>query len=494
MAIISRNRTGTLIQYKSTHFRYAITYVFITMIVLLFLNIYSSKMSQALFYNSKEVSMIERCLIAASEIADLDVINTNTVAEAVADIADLDVMSNEESSDAETLTVTRLLVTDQNGVALYDSMSESSALGKYALLPEIVQALEGNDVFSWNYRSGSMQSRAATPIYSYGTLIGCVYMTEQDIQQGALIQTLQHNTFLVTLILEAFLILFSLAFSSAFTQRLRRIMVSMRIIREGDYSHKVKMGGNDELTVLGDEFNALVEKLQTSEQKRSNFVSDASHELKTPLASIKLLSDSILQNDMDIDTVREFVGDIGNEADRLNRMSQKLLSLSRIETQADSDCEIVNIAPTIERVIRMLELIAKKNRITIETNLSDDHPILILEDDLYQIIFNLVENGIKYNTAGGKLYIELERVGDNACMRFRDTGVGIPEESLPHIFERFYRVDKARSRKSGGSGLGLSIVRNMVERNGGTITVASETGSGTVFTVSFPVFDTEEEV
>ena len=287
------------------------------------------------------------------------------------------------------------------------------------------------------------------------------------------------------------MIIFSLVFSAAFTARLRKIMVSMRIIREGDYSHQVKMGGNDELTVLGSEFNDLVDRLQTSEQKRRNFVSDASHELKTPLASIKLLTDSILQNDMDAATIREFVADIGDEADRLNRMSQKLLSLSRVESQADSDCEIVYLAPTVERVVRMLNAVANESQIRICSDLSEDSTILVLEDDLYQIIFNLVENGIKYNTPGGTLYITLGREKDNAILTVRDTGVGIPAESLDHIFERFYRVDKARSRKSGGSGLGLSIVRNMVERNRGQIHVSSTVGKGTVFTVSFPVFDIE---
>lgn len=267
----------------------------------------------------------------------------------------------------------------------------------------------------------------------------------------------------------------------------------MRIIREGDYSHKVDMGGNDELTVLGDEFNDLVERLQTSEQKRSNFVSDASHELKTPLASIKLLTDSILQNDMDIDTIREFVGDIGNEADRLNRMSQKLLSLSRIESQADSDCEIVYIAPTVERVVRMLNAIAMENKITIHTDLEDDCSILVIEDDLYQIIFNLVENGIKYNVPNGELFVTLHKEDDNAIVIVRDTGVGIPDEAVGHLFERFFRVDKARSRKSGGSGLGLSIVRNMVERNRGEITVESEVGKGSKFTLVFPAFEMEDE-
>lgn len=423
--------------------------------------------------------MIEKCHLAATEIASLDVLNSITVPKAV--------------SDMSSLRVTRLIITDQYGSAIYDSNKESSIVGSYVLFPEIIKSLKKYDVFSWNYHDGAMTSKAATPIFSYGTLIGSVYMMEYDTQQGALIKALQNNTLTVTFILELVVILFSLISSRVFTRRVRKIMISMRIIRDGDYSHNVSMRGRDELAILSHEFNDLVERLRTSEQKRNNFVSDASHELKTPLASIKLLSDSILQNDMDVETIKEFVSDIGNEADRLNRMSQKLLSLSRIESQSDSDCEIIYISPTVERVIRMLSAIADKNNITIETDLTDDCPILILEDDLYQILFNLVENGIKYNKPQGKLTVRLRREQDDAIIQVIDTGVGIPDESLGHVFERFFRVDKARSRKSGGVGLGLSIVRNMVERNSGTIHVESVVGSGTTFTLTFPTFYTEED-
>jgi len=463
---------------KSTHFRYALTYIVITFVVLLFLNLYSAKISQELFYKSKETSMIEKCQLAAAEISNEEVLNATTIDSVV--------------EQMESLRVSRLVVTDRAGMALYDS-AEALVQDQYMMLPEIVLALDNNDVFSWNYHDGTMQSRAATPIISYGSLVGCVYMMEYDMEQGALISTLQKNTFYISLVLELCVTVFAIFFSNSFTRRLRKIMVSMRIIREGDYSHKVNMGGNDELTVLGKEFNDLVARLQISEQKRSNFVSDASHELKTPLASIKLLADSILQNDMDSETVKEFVGDIGNEADRLTRMTQKLLSLSRIESQEDSDCEIVFVAPTIDRVVRMLNGIAQENKIAIETNVIQDCPILIIEDDLYQIIFNLVENGIKYNVPNGKLFVTLNRVDDNAVVQVRDTGVGIPQDSVGHVFERFYRVDKARSRKSGGSGLGLSIVRNMVERNRGEIRVDSVVGEGSVFTLSFPAFDLEDE-
>ena len=454
-------------------------YVFVTFAVLLFLNVYCSGASQKLFYQSKEVSMLEKCQLAATEIAGLEVLNPTSAASAVKSI--------------DSLRVSRLIITDQNGLTMYDSLGELKPRNSYALLPEVVTAMDGHKVFTWRYQNGAMRSQAALPIYSYGTLIGCVYMMEYDSAQGALIQSLQNNILSVTLILEAVVILFSIVFSVVFTRRLRRIMSSMRIIREGNYTHKVAVSGNDELAFLGDEVNELTERLQISENKRRQFVSDASHELKTPLASIKLLSDSILQNDMDMQTIREFVQDIGNEADRLNRMTHKLLSLTKIESQQDGDCEIVYMAPTVERVCRMLSGIAEKNEITIDLQLKQDCPILILEDDLYQIAFNLVENGIKYNMPGGRLTVKLLRQEDNALLQVSDTGVGIPEESLSHVFERFYRVDKARARKSGGSGLGLAIVRNMVERNQGSIAVESVLGQGSTFTVTFPVFDPEEE-
>ena len=426
--------------------------------------------------------MLEKSQLAASEIATLDVLNVSNVSETV--------------SKMESLRVTRLLVTDYAGMVLYDSQAENSALGNYALLPEVAKALEGekgNDVFTWHYRDGIMQSKVATPIVSYGSIVGCVYMMEYDAQQGALIQSIQQNVLTITLILELVVILFSVFFAMGFTKRLRRVMTSMHIIRDGDYSHRVAMDGNDELTYLGDEFNRLTEQLQISENKRAQFVSDASHELKTPLASIKLLTDSILQNEMDADTTREFVSDIGNEADRLTRMTQKLLSLSRVESQQDGDCIITHIKPTVERVIRMVTGLAEEGQIQVVLDCREDCPILVLEDDLYQIIFNLVENGIKYNQPGGTLTIRLFREEDNAVLQVADTGVGIPEDALSQIFERFYRVDKARSRSTGGSGLGLAIVKSMVERNEGTILAQSAPGEGTVFTVTFPAFDVEED-
>ncbi len=454
------------------------TYVVITFIVLLFLNIYCSEISQMVFYGNKQNSMMEKGLLVATDIGRLEIMTPATVQTTVEKMANLN--------------QTRMIVTDDSGLIIYDTLNTGET---YALLPQIVSALNSKDVFTWHYADGLIRAEVAIPITNYDAVAGCVYIVEHDTNNGSLIQSLQNNIFIITLVLELCVIIFSVIYASRFSGRLRKIMNSMRIIQEGDYSHKVELGGHDELTFLGQEFNDLTERLQISESKRHQFVSDASHELKTPLASIKLLSDSILQYDMDMETTREFVADIGNEAERLNRMTQKLLALTKgdIGSTQVEEKEIIYMGPTINRVVKMLSTIAENGSIALHLDIEEDVPVMVQEDDLYQITFNLVENGIKYNQPGGDLYISLKRHEDMAVLQVRDTGVGIPEDAISHVFERFYRVDKARSRQSGGSGLRLAIVRSMVQRNNGDIYVESKMGEGSVFTVEFPSFDTVQE-
>ena len=475
MAITSENNPSGSYRYRSSQFLYAMTYVAVTLAVLVFLNLYCSTISKRLIYRSKEHSLVEKCHLAADELGTLEELDAFAISQILGKM--------------ESLTVTRLIVTDPGCAALYDSAL--TAAGQRILLPEVLQALEGDDVFNGDYQKGVVICRAATPITHGGKRIGCVYMTEYDPVRGALVRSLQIHVFQITALLEVFVLLFALIYSARFGLRMSRIMNSMRIIQSGDYSHKVVIGGSDELAMLGREFNDLTDRLQLSEQKRTQFVADASHEIKTPLASIKLLSDSILQNDMDAATMREFVADIGAEAERLNRMTEKLLALTKLDSNPSSEVEIIHMAPTIRRVSKILLPTAQAAGVTVELHLEDPCPVLLLEDDLYQIVFNLMENGMKYNVPGGKLEVRLFREGDNAVLTVSDTGTGIPEEALPHLFERFYRADKSRSRATGGSGLGLSIVHAFVLNNGGTIRAQSTLGKGSCFTVTFPLFDTE---
>ena len=361
------------------------------------------------------------------------------------------------------------------------------------LFPEITQALEGNNVYYSVYRSGALESRVCMPIMYRDSPIGAVYLMEYDTDQGAIIAALEANLIRISGVLGIIVLLFSLIFSMVFSRRMRMILQSIQLLREGEYSHKIELRGHDEVGILAEEFNKLTERLQSAEKTRQQFVSDASHELKTPLASIKLLSDSILQNEMDMDTVREFVGDIGNEADRLTRIAQKLQELSRVDDAPSDDFIVVDAGPVVEKVARLLMPMAELRQIRLETCLEDRCTVVSREDDYYQIVFNLVENGIKYNVDGGTLTVRLQQLGDDVVLVVEDTGIGIPEESIPYIFDRFYRVDKARSRQAGGSGLGLSIVHDLVTRNYGSVTVERRPEGGTRFTVVFPFFDVEDE-
>jgi signal transduction histidine kinase len=283
------------------------------------------------------------------------------------------------------------------------------------------------------------------------------------------------------------LVIFLIA--TTLTRRIKRLTAAMGVVRSGDYTYRIKVRGNDELAELSSEFNVLTGRLEDTEEVRRRFVSDASHELRTPLAAIRLLSDSITQSEnMDGNTMREFAKDIGAEAERLQRITEKLMNLTKLDAGvSQKQREPVDMKAVAQRTLHLLEPLASQQGVTLSTELSEGCVVMASADDLYQIIFNLVENGIKYNVYGGSVTLRLQRDKFRATLSVSDTGIGIPEADLDHIFDRFYRVDKARSRASGGSGLGLAIVHDAVIENDGLIEVSRRPEGGTVFTVSFPL-------
>lgn len=477
MGTISKRERKLSLFLRSSQLRYAIAYILITAAVLFFLNIYTSSTMRRMIYNAQQQSLGEKAKLMTSALLPLDDLTS----------PDMELTIN----SLDDLRTTRTVVTDADGVALYDSLVTGSAKGERMDFPELLTALDGQDVFYSVYGDGAIESRVSMPLMRGGKVRGAVYLMQRSTEQAQLIDALQTNVLRISIALESVVILISVLFSAAFSRRLKRILDSVRKMREGDYSHKVQLRGHDEMVLLGREFNNLAERLEESEQVRRQFVSDASHELKTPLASIKLLSDSILQNDMDVSTQREFIGDIGREADRLGRLSQKLLTLTRLDSAVAEEREIIDAAATVKKVTRMLTPLADLRGITLDCALAEGCTVKTVEDDLYQIVFNLTENAIKYNRDGGSVRLDLTENGKDVVLTVADTGVGIPEEAMEHIFERFYRVDKARSRAAGGAGLGLSIVHDMVERNSGTVSVSAGETRGTVFTVTFPLFGKE---
>lgn len=461
--------------FQSIQTKYALTYLAVIAAILVLLNTYPILVSEDLIFKSKQASLQNQTAVVASALAGLESLSAEGVEQVMNQLDDMG--------------LTRIMVTDASGMILYDTQEGGGTLYRYAMIREVANALDRNTVFCSEFVEGQFQSIAALPIVYRNMVIGAVLLYEEDAEQATLLQGVQSNLRSLSIVIAAVVVVMSLIFSKALTGRIGTLLRAIRIVREGNYSHRVQVKGGDELAQLAGEFNQLTDRLQTTDEVRRRFVSDASHELKTPLASIRLLSDSILHSgNIDPETTREFVEDIGEEAERLTRISERLLTLTRLDAHLEVERIPVDVAAVVRKVEHMLRPLADASAITLESGLVEGCVVYAVADDLYQITFNLMENAIKYNRPEGMVMTSLRREGDEVVLRVEDTGVGIPEEDMDKIFNRFYRVDKARSRAAGGTGLGLSIVRDMAKQHGGAVSVSHREPEGSCFMVRFPAW------
>lgn len=473
------NRVKKLPEFRSiknsVQLKFAVTFLVLIAVLAAFMNTYPTIAARDLVFRSKKDSLQNQAGVMASALSAPEDLTSDTVP-AVMDQLDL-------------RSLTRVIITDENAKVLYDTAQFDPGMGRYAMLSEICRALSGEIVCYSVYDGEAFMTREAMPIRSGGTTVGAVYLYDYDAGQAELIASIQKRLRGVSLLVSAAAIVLMFIFSRALTLRITELVKATRIVSEGDYDHRIPVSGHDELSELGVEFNSLTARLKETEELRRRFVSDASHELKTPLASIRLLSESIVNSgDMPVDTMRDFVTDIESEAERLQRTTEKLLSLSRIDSGASLARERVDLRRVAEKTLRLLHPLAKENHVSITTELARDCFVYGNEDLLYRVIFNLAENAVKYNRPGGTVSILLRREGSAIVLTVEDTGIGIPEEDLPHIFTRFYRVDKARSTEAGGSGLGLSIAHDAVKLHGGDIRVERRPEGGTRFIVRLPEY------
>ncbi len=257
---------------------------------------------------------------------------------------------------------------------------------------------------------------------------------------------------------------------------------------QGDLSARVRVRGNNEFAGLAKAFNSMSERLEQLDKSRSQFVSNASHELKTPLSTMKILIETLLyQEPMDPGMAKEFLGDVNKEIDRLNRIVSDLLTLVNIDSGMKMNLADLDIGALLQEQVKRLGPLARENGIELDCTAKEALEVNGDTLKLQQVLYNIIDNAIKYTPRGGEVHCSLARAGRKAVIRVSDTGVGIPEEDLPHIFDRFYRVDKARSRETGGTGLGLSIVKQFVLLHGGTIDAKSTFGKGTTFIIELPL-------
>ena len=467
-------KAGEVPFFHSLQGKYVATYLLLVVAIVLVLNTYPLIMAQNMVFSAKEASLKRQALAIGSALAVSEVLTEDGVAQAMELLDDMQ--------------GTRVLVTNESGLILYDSSTLEKRTGDYAITAEVVKALRGEDVCRSEYRQGAFRTRVAVPTVYRGVTLGAVYLYEYDTEQAEVLLSIQSTLRYISVVICVVALVAALILSKALTRNTSRLLGGIRSVREGEYNHRIEVKGKDEMAQLAMEFNELTDRLQTIEEVRRRFVSDASHELKTPLASIRLLADSILQNSsVDMETVREFVSDIGEEADRLTRISQRLLALSRLDARLQRERVPVDVGQVVEKVGHMLLPLAHSAQVELRYQLQPHCMVLATQDDLYQVAFNLMENAVKYNQPGGSVTVEVAREEYWITLTVQDTGVGIPEEDLLRVFDRFYRVDKARSREAGGTGLGLSIARDTARLHGGDIMAQrGPDGVGARFTARFP--------
>ena len=380
----------------SLQFKFGMSYILIILAVLALLNTYPLLVSQSLVFQTKETAMKSSVKMVESALSGLPELTEENVGQALASV--------------EETGVSRLLVTDTSGCILFDTREGGSAKGMYAMYTEIVQALDGSDAFYCRYDSHAFLSRGASPVVYRNRIIGAVYAYEYDTQQAELLQSFQTNLTRISLLIGVLVVALSALLSRAFTRKIRELLQAIRQVREGAYSHRASVRGNDEIAQLATEFNSLTDRLQTTEAARRRFVSDASHELKTPLAAIRLLTDSILQTDqMDMETVRDFVTDIGSEAERLSRITEDLLRLTRLDSDLLDAPETVEVAPVLEQVMRMMSLLAQKKGTELTYRMEENCRVSATKGEVHQVIYNLTDNAVKYSGKNGKVRAELDQ-------------------------------------------------------------------------------------
>lgn len=337
--------------------------------------------------------------------------------------------------------------------------------------------------------AGDMKGVFASAIYDGDELIGAVVYISS-------VQEIYDNLREIQLKILAWLTVVALLVIVMSSLVLRTITKPVGELREGiakmsggDFSARVDVRGKTEFAELASAFNAMSEKLETLDRSRNLFVSNASHELKTPLSTMKILIETILYQDpIDPDMAREFLTDVNKEIDRLNRIVSDLLTLVNIDSGGMKlNIANVNLHELLIEQVKRLAPLARENGIELECSSKEALETPGDAVKLQQVIYNVIDNAIKYTPRGGTVRCSLSRVGRRVVVRVADSGIGIPAADLPHVFDRFYRVDKARSRATGGTGLGLSIVKQIVQLHGGTITAESEEGKGSTFTIELPL-------
>lgn len=409
------------------------------------------------------------------------------------DILAMDFLKNPDSDAADVeiqqmayAYSARILIINSDYIIVKDNYIFDE--GKTIITEDVINAFKGKSHSHINYKSSS--AVITTPIIDdTGKISGVIKVS---LSGYATIQTINYMKRISIAVMIALLLVFSgiLVFVIyKLTSPAKDMKEAILSLSDGDKNARIKKQTIKEYKDIGDAVNVLLDRLERIDGSRDEFVSNVSHELKTPMTSMKVLADSLLATEnAPIEMYKDFMQDIAEEIDRENEIIGDLLNLVRTDGErAVLNIETVDVNELMEVVLKRLKPIALKNNI--EIIFESMRPVTASIDRVKFIIVltNIIENAIKYNHPEGWVKITLNADHKFFYVDVSDSGIGIPEECKDHVFERFYRVDKARSRETGGTGLGLAITKNIVLLHKGTIKFYSKENEGTTFNIRIPL-------
>lgn len=454
--------------------------IFLIFLCIFFITYYS--LDRIIIYGFLRKSMDETVTqvkwqsnILASDILAMDFLKNPD-----SDVADVEIQQMAYAYSA------RILIINSDYIIVKDNYIFDE--GKTIITEDVINAFKGKSHSHINYKSSS--AVITTPIIDdTGKISGVIKVS---ISGYATIQTINYMKRISIAVMIALLLVFSgiLVFVIyKLTSPAKDMKEAILSLSDGDKNARIKKQTIKEYKDIGDAVNVLLDRLESIDGSRDEFVSNVSHELKTPMTSMKVLADSLLATEnAPIEMYKEFMQDIAEEIDRENEIIGDLLNLVRTDGErAVLNIETVDVNELMEVVLKRLKPIALKNNI--EIIFESMRPVTASIDRVKFIIVltNIIENAIKYNHPEGWVKITLNADHKFFYVDVSDSGIGIPEECKDHVFERFYRVDKARSRETGGTGLGLAITKNIVLLHKGTIKFYSKENEGTTFNIRIPL-------
>ena len=402
--------------------------------------------------------------------------------------------SGAASIDTEMQTIAdayngRIVLVNQNYRVIKDTFNLS--VGRFYPSEEVIRCFRGENSGSYNRQQQYFSQ--TIPVYNRNqdTVIdGVLVITASAENIISMMDGVRGKAEFFVMVAVVVLAVAAMGAVFLFMEPIRRLQRSLDQVAQGDLEADIREDSYRETRRLSAAVNKSLSKLRAVDQSRQEFVSNVSHELKTPITSIRVLADSLMgMEDAPIELYREFMADISDEIDRETKIIDDLLTLVKMDKSAASQMNIsqVNVNALLELILKRLRPIAKRGNVELTLESMREVTADVDETKMSLAITNLVENAIKYNVNSGWVRVTLDADHKYFYVKVADSGIGIPEEDVDHIFDRFFRVDKARSREVGGTGLGLAITKSIVQMHGGVIDVESILGEGTTFAMRIPL-------